>query len=77
MGFVLNNATLPNPIDLILSQMQKIYPMDYIFVLMLSFSLVIYTMSGFQNIGMRYLCVQVSLTFFNQKINSFLFILYV
>ncbi|KAF7488373.1 putative lysosomal cobalamin transporter [Sarcoptes scabiei] len=58
MGFVLNNATLPNPIDLILSQMQKIYPMDYIFVLMLSFSLVIYTMSGFQNIGMRYLCVQ-------------------
>ncbi|OTF83938.1 hypothetical protein BLA29_001449 [Euroglyphus maynei] len=59
MGYALVNSTFPNPINFILSELQTVYPLDYILILSLSFSLVMYTISGFKHIGIRFLCIKL------------------
>nr|XP_027197934.1 probable lysosomal cobalamin transporter isoform X2 [Dermatophagoides pteronyssinus] len=59
MGYALVNSTYPNPINFILSELQTVYPLDYILILSLSFSLVMYTISGFKHIGIRFLCIKL------------------
>lgn len=59
MGYALVNSTFPNPINFILSELQTVYPLDYILILILSFSLVMYTISGFKHIGIRFLCIKL------------------
>lgn len=63
MGYALPNSTYPNPIDWLLVKLQPIYPLDYILIIIFSFSLVMYTLSGIKHIGIRFFCINVSLFF--------------
>ena len=53
MGYMLTSRTLPNPIDMILVCLQKVFPLDYIMILVMTWFLVLCTMSGIRNLGVR------------------------
>ncbi|KAI2805818.1 putative lysosomal cobalamin transporter [Blomia tropicalis] len=53
MGYALPNATYPNPIDIVLVKLQTIYPLDYIMIIIFTFVLVMYTISGYISLGIR------------------------
>lgn len=59
MGYALPNATYPNPVDFILVKLQKVYPLDYILIIVLAFCLVMYTISGFVHLGIRFFIFKV------------------
>lgn len=59
MGYALVNSTFPNPMDLLLTEIQSVYPLDYILIIILIFSFVMYTISGFKHIGIRVLGIKL------------------
>ncbi|KAI1297892.1 putative lysosomal cobalamin transporter [Halotydeus destructor] len=59
MGYALPKRTLPNPIDIILVNCQKVFPLDYVMILIIVWFLVLCTMSGLRNLGIRILCVRM------------------
>lgn len=61
MGYALPNATYPNPIDFILLKLQSAYPMDYLLIILITFFLVMYTISGYVHLGIRFFIFKVSL----------------
>ncbi|XP_015791616.1 probable lysosomal cobalamin transporter [Tetranychus urticae] len=52
-GYALQSFNLPNPIDLLLVQLQKVFPLDYILILIITWLLVLCTFSGIRNLGVR------------------------
>ncbi|XP_053210597.1 probable lysosomal cobalamin transporter isoform X1 [Panonychus citri] len=58
-GYALQNFSLPNPIDLLLVQLQKVFPLDYILILIITWLLVLCTMSGIRNLGIRIFCFKM------------------
>lgn len=53
MGYALVNRTLPNPIDMVLVPLQRVFPLDYILILIVTWFLLLCTMSGIRNLGIR------------------------
>lgn len=54
MGYALPNSTYPNPIDYVLVKLQAIYPLDYVMIIIFTFVLVMYTISGYMSLGIRF-----------------------
>jgi len=50
-GYLLKNKTIFNPIDWLLMESNRIYPMDYIIYLAISWYLIFCTLSGVRNLG--------------------------
>lgn len=63
MGYALPNATYPNPIDIVLVKLQTIYPLDYIMIIIFTFVLVMYTISGYISLGIRLFVFKVCILF--------------
>lgn len=59
MGYALPKRTLPNPLDIILVYLQKVFPLDYILIFAITWFLVLATLSGIRNIGVRILCIRL------------------
>jgi LMBR1 domain-containing protein 1 len=59
MGYVLEKRTLPNPIDVILVFLQKIFPLDYLLLFAITWFLILCTISGIRNLGIRILFVKM------------------
>lgn len=60
MGYALVKRTLPNPIDIVLVFLQKnAFPLDYILMLILTWFLVLCTLSGIRNLGIRVCGIKV------------------
>lgn len=59
MGYVLPKSTLPNPMDFVLVQSQKVFPIDYILFMGLVCFLVVCTISGIQQIGIWFFLLRV------------------
>lgn len=61
MGYALPNATYPNPIDWLLVHLQgTTYPLDYLLIILFAFVLVMYTISGYMSLGIRFFFFRVS-----------------
>lgn len=54
-GYVLNNGTLPNPMDITLVALQKVFPLDYLFYSFMVLFFLITSISGLQQIGIRFM----------------------
>lgn len=52
-GYILQNGTLPNPVDIILVYAQDVFPLDYILYSGIILFFVFCSMSGVKNIGIR------------------------
>lgn len=50
-GYLLKNKTLFNPVDWILTESNRVYPLDYIIYLAISWYLIFCTLSGVRNLG--------------------------
>lgn len=59
MGYALPNSTYPNPIDYVLVKLQTIYPLDYVAIIIFAFVLVMYTISGYMSLGIRFFFFKV------------------
>ena len=59
MGYTLKERSLPNPIDIILVYMQKVFPLDYLLLFVITWFLVLCTISGIRNLGIRILFVKM------------------
>lgn len=59
MGYTLKERSLPNPIDITLVFMQKIFPLDYLLLFIITWFLVLCTISGIRNLGIRILFVKM------------------
>eukprot|EP00106_Octopus_bimaculoides_P012063 XP_014779505.1 PREDICTED: probable lysosomal cobalamin transporter [Octopus bimaculoides] len=59
IGYALPKSTLPNPIDMILVFSQKVYPLDYIIILLIIIYLVFCSISGIRNLGIWFFCVRL------------------
>ncbi|RWS17352.1 putative lysosomal cobalamin transporter-like protein, partial [Dinothrombium tinctorium] len=59
MGYYLPKSTLPNPIDIVLTYIQRVFPLDYVFVLIITWFLVLATFSGMRNLGVRFCLVKM------------------
>lgn len=59
-GYALPNATLPNPIDLMLVYTQRVFPLDYILMSGLIVYFFFCTMAGVRNMGVWFLWLRVS-----------------
>jgi len=59
MGYALPNSTYPNPIDYVLVKLQSVYPLDYIMVIIFAFVLVMYTISGYMSLGIRFFIFKI------------------
>lgn len=59
MGYALQNFTLPNPIDMLLIESQKVFPLDYVIILGITWLLVMCTLSGIRNLGVRLFLVKM------------------
>lgn len=60
MGYALANRTLPNPMDIILVNLQRVFPLDYILMFVVTWFLVLATLSGIRNLGVRILFVRMA-----------------
>lgn len=63
MGYALPQRKLINPLDIILLQLQKVFPLDYILILLIAWLLVLSTISGIRNLEIRICFVKVSMYF--------------
>ena len=70
MGYALQNFTLPNPIDMLLVQSQKVFPLDYVIILGITWLLVMCTLSGIRNLGIRLFLVKVSSSLYDHFVNK-------
>uniref|UniRef100_A0A8C4Q3W1 Lysosomal cobalamin transport escort protein LMBD1 n=1 Tax=Eptatretus burgeri TaxID=7764 RepID=A0A8C4Q3W1_EPTBU len=50
-GFVLHNSTWSNPINLVLIHLQQVFPLDYIFIAVITIYFIFTSMSGLRNMG--------------------------
>lgn len=50
-GYLLKEKTIFNPVDYLLTKANKIYPLDYIIYLAISWYLIFCTLSGVRNLG--------------------------
>jgi LMBR1 domain-containing protein 1 len=55
LGYALPKRTLPNPLDIILVYLQRVFPLDYILIFIITWFLVLATLSGIRNLGVRIL----------------------
>lgn len=53
MGYALDKPNLPNPLDLLLVTFQKVFPLDYVLILIITLFLLMCTISGLRNLGVR------------------------
>ena len=60
MGYALPNASLPNPIDLMLVFTQQVFPLDYIIMSAITIFFFFCSMSGVKNMGIWFLWLRVS-----------------
>ena len=58
-GYVLKNATLPNPVDTLLVYAQSVFPLDYIIYSGMILFFVFSSMSGIKNVGIRFMWLSV------------------
>ena len=54
-GYILQNGSLPNPVDIILVHSQSVFPLDYIVYCIMILFLLFCSMTGIQSIGIRFL----------------------
>ena len=59
MGYALPNSTYPNPIDIVLVKLSTVYPLDYALIIIFTFVLVMYTISGYMTLGIRFFFFKV------------------
>ncbi|CAG2122698.1 unnamed protein product, partial [Medioppia subpectinata] len=59
MGYALPKPQIPNPIDIILVTFQRVFPLDYILILLMSLFFVLATMSGLKNLGIWFFFVRL------------------
>merc|ERR1712117_116845 len=58
-GFVLDNGSLPNPVDMLLVYSQVIFPLDYIIYCGMILFFLLCSISGLRTIGITFCCVPV------------------
>merc|ERR1712141_935310 len=58
-GYILQNGTLPNPVDIILVYAQSFFPLDYIMYCIMILFFLFCSMTGIQTIGIRFLWISV------------------
>ena len=58
-GYILQNGTLPNPVDLLLVEAQSVFPLDYIIYCVMILFFLFCSMTGIQTIGIRFLWLSV------------------
>lgn len=58
MGYALPQRTLPNPIDIILQYAQRVFPLDYVIILLLVLHLFLSSMAGIRELGVWCLCIR-------------------
>ena len=58
MGYALPRRTLPNPVDIALQYAQRIFPLDYVIILVLVLYLFLASMAGVREIGIWCLCIR-------------------
>lgn len=54
-GYILKNGTLPNPMDITLVELQRVFPLDYLLYIFMVIFFVVTTISGLQGIGIRFM----------------------
>jgi len=59
MGYALEKRTLFNPLDQLLVFLQKVFPLDYLLLFIMTWYLVLCTVSGIRNIGIRIFIVKM------------------
>lgn len=60
MGYALPKATYLNPIDWLLEHLQgTTYPLDYLMIIVFAFVLVMFTISGYMSLGIRFFFFRV------------------
>ncbi|XP_071037653.1 lysosomal cobalamin transport escort protein LMBD1 [Parasteatoda tepidariorum] len=57
MGYILKENMMPNPLDFIMVQAQKIFPLDYVLFFLIILFLVICTVSGMRFLGICCFCI--------------------
>uniref|UniRef100_UPI00358F323B lysosomal cobalamin transport escort protein LMBD1 n=1 Tax=Myxine glutinosa TaxID=7769 RepID=UPI00358F323B len=50
-GFVLHNSTWPSPINLVLIHLQQVFPLDYVFIAVITIYFIFTSMSGLRTMG--------------------------
>lgn len=58
MGYALPKRTLPNPVDIILQYAQRVFPLDYVIILVLVLYLFLSSMAGIRELGVWCLCIR-------------------
>ena len=58
MGYALPQRTLPNPVDIVLQYAQRVFPLDYVIILVLVLYLFLASMAGIREIGVWCLCIR-------------------
>ena len=58
-GYILQNGTLPNPVDIILVYAQSVFPLDYIMYCIMILFFLFCSISSIQTIGIRFLWLSV------------------
>ena len=58
-GYILQNGTLPNPVDIILVYAQSVFPLDYIMYCTMILFFLFCSITGIQTIGIRFLWLSV------------------
>lgn len=58
-GYILNNGTLPNPMDMALVFLQNTFPLDYILYLGMVLFFLITSISGVKRIGIRFMWLRL------------------
>lgn len=61
MGYALPHRSIFNPIDYVLVNMQKVFPLDFILIFVITWFLIMCTLSGIRNLGVWIGFVRVSL----------------
>jgi len=56
-GYALQNSSLPHPVDLLLVLAQQVFPLDYVLYSVLVLFLLSCSMSGINNLGIRFFCL--------------------
>ncbi|XP_067142464.1 lysosomal cobalamin transport escort protein LMBD1-like isoform X1 [Centruroides vittatus] len=59
IGYMLSEPSIPNPVDFVLVQSQKVFPIDYIIFAAITLFLIIITISGIQKLGLWFFCVKM------------------
>lgn len=58
-GYILQNGTLPNPVDILLVYAQSVFPLDYIMYCIMILFFFFCSITGIQTIGIRFLWIPV------------------